>query len=143
LLINFFSWLFTQGNLDLLPMLFVGICLWIVSWTNTPKKLHSYIKSQKNENTGIAPLRSEGTLHSNPSEKANILNKQLQSAFIWVVFIPFFEYRRDICVVPVSNDLVNNKVRMSVHISILSFSTLPAMVSGPVALLGFMFFMSL
>jgi hypothetical protein len=33
LLINFFSWLFTQGNLDLLPMLFVGICLWIVSWT--------------------------------------------------------------------------------------------------------------
>jgi hypothetical protein len=31
--INFFSWLFTQGNLDLLPMLFVGMCLWIVSWT--------------------------------------------------------------------------------------------------------------
>jgi hypothetical protein len=29
----------------------------------------------------IAPLRSEGTLHSNPSEKANILNKQFQSAF--------------------------------------------------------------
>ena len=30
---------------------------------------------------------------------------------------------------PVSNDLVNNNVRMSVHISIFSFSTLPAMVS--------------
>jgi hypothetical protein len=29
----------------------------------------------------LAPLRSEGTLHSNPSEKANILNKQFQSAF--------------------------------------------------------------
>jgi hypothetical protein len=43
----------------------------------------------------------------------------------------------------VSNDLVNNNVRMSVHISIFSFSTLPAIVSGPVALLGFMFFMSL
>jgi hypothetical protein len=150
LLINFFSWLFTQGNLDLLPMLFVGMCLWIVSWTlvlkmfhnssrlilsnklykkkkrnpkykeqyqktktklqnemrnsywryienmifdieinepdqpsfkNTPQKRYSHIKSQKNENTGIAPLRSEGTLHSNPSEKANILNKQFQSAF--------------------------------------------------------------
>jgi hypothetical protein len=38
---------------------------------------------------------------------------------------------------PVSNDLVNNNVRMSVHISIFSFSTLPVMVSGPVALLGF------
>jgi hypothetical protein len=31
------------------------------SFKNTPKKLYSYIKSQKNENTGIAPLRSEGT----------------------------------------------------------------------------------
>jgi hypothetical protein len=29
------------------------------SFKNTPKKLYSYIKSQKNENTGIAPLRSE------------------------------------------------------------------------------------
>jgi hypothetical protein len=26
------------------------------SFKNTPKKLYSYIKSQKNENTGIAPL---------------------------------------------------------------------------------------
>jgi hypothetical protein len=51
------------------------------SFKNTPKKLYSYIKSQKNENTGIAPLRSEGTLHSHPSEKANILSKQFQSAF--------------------------------------------------------------
>jgi hypothetical protein len=33
------------------------------SFKNTPKKLYSYIKSQKNENTGIAPLWSEGTLH--------------------------------------------------------------------------------
>ena len=39
------------------------------SFKNTQKKLYSYIKSQK------------GTLHSNPSEKANILNKQFQSAF--------------------------------------------------------------
>ena len=46
-----------------------------------PKKLYSYIKSKKNENTGIALLRSEGTLHSNPSEKAKILSKQFQSAF--------------------------------------------------------------
>jgi hypothetical protein len=42
LLINFFSWLFTQGNLDLLPMLFVGMCLWIVSWT----KVLNYKKAQ-------------------------------------------------------------------------------------------------
>jgi hypothetical protein len=30
------------------------------SFKNTPQKLYSYIKSKKNENTGIAPLRSEG-----------------------------------------------------------------------------------
>ena len=46
-----------------------------------PKNLFTYIKSQKNENTGSASLRSEGTLHTNPTEKANILNKQFQSAF--------------------------------------------------------------
>jgi hypothetical protein len=66
-------------------MLFVGIYLWIVPWTLVLKMFHNssrlIIKSQKNENTGIAPLRSEGTLHSHPSEKANILNKQFQSAF--------------------------------------------------------------
>jgi hypothetical protein len=29
-----------------------------------PKNLYSYIKSQKKENTSIAPLRSEGVLHN-------------------------------------------------------------------------------
>ena len=46
-----------------------------------PKNLFSYMKSQKNENTGIAPLRSEGALHSEPTKKANILNTQFQSVF--------------------------------------------------------------
>jgi len=46
-----------------------------------PKNLYSYIKSQKKENTSIAPLRSEGVLHADPTEKANILNRQFQSAF--------------------------------------------------------------
>ena len=34
-----------------------------------PKNQFSYMKSQKNENTGIAPLRSEGALHSEPTKK--------------------------------------------------------------------------
>jgi hypothetical protein len=46
-----------------------------------PKNVFSYIKSQKKENTNIAPLRSEGVLHADPTEKANILNRQFQSAF--------------------------------------------------------------
>jgi hypothetical protein len=89
----------------------------------TEKAVH-YKYAEKIMQRLIAPLRSEGTLHSHPSEKANILNKQFQSAFTseantnipdkgsyacygyrsvvtWVVFISFFENRRDICVVPV------------------------------------------
>jgi hypothetical protein len=46
-----------------------------------PKNVYFYIKSQKRENTSIAPLRSEGVLHADPTEKANILNRQFQSAF--------------------------------------------------------------
>ena len=46
-----------------------------------PKNVYSYIKGQKKENTRIAPLRSEGVLHTDPTEKANILNRQFQSAF--------------------------------------------------------------
>jgi hypothetical protein len=46
-----------------------------------PKKVYSHIKSQKKENTSIAPLRSEGVIHADPTEKANILNRQFQSAF--------------------------------------------------------------
>jgi hypothetical protein len=36
-----------------------------------PKNVFSYITSQKKENTNIAPLRSEGVLHADPTEKAN------------------------------------------------------------------------
>jgi hypothetical protein len=46
-----------------------------------PKNVYSHIKSQKKENTSIAPLRSEGVIHADPTEKANILNRQFQSAF--------------------------------------------------------------
>ena len=46
-----------------------------------PKNVYSYMKGQKKENTRIAPLRSEGVLHTDPTEKANILNRQFQPAF--------------------------------------------------------------
>ena len=47
----------------------------------TPKKLFSYIKGMKNENTGISALRKNGILTNNTLEKANILNDQFQKAF--------------------------------------------------------------
>ena len=47
----------------------------------TRKKLFSYIKSMKNENTGISFLRNNGILTNNTLDKANILNKQFQNAF--------------------------------------------------------------
>ena len=39
-------------------------------FSKQPKKLYSYFKSQKTENTDISHLRSEDTLHTNPIEKA-------------------------------------------------------------------------
>ena len=38
-----------------------------------PKKLYSYIESQKKENTSIVPLRCEGILHADPTEKNQYL----------------------------------------------------------------------
>ena len=45
------------------------------------KRFWTYIKHQKTESNGVAPLRSEGILHTHPVDQATILNKQFQSAF--------------------------------------------------------------
>ena len=46
-----------------------------------PKNLFSYIKSTRSDNTGVAPLKHNGTLITDTEEKANILNNQFQSVF--------------------------------------------------------------
>ena len=46
-----------------------------------PKNLYSYIKSMKNDNTGIAALRKEGILTDNTKDKADILNEQFKNIF--------------------------------------------------------------
>ena len=40
------------------------------------KRFWTYIKHQKTESNGVAPLRSEGILHTHPVDQATILNKQ-------------------------------------------------------------------
>ncbi|XP_064633636.1 uncharacterized protein LOC135491593 [Lineus longissimus] len=40
-----------------------------------------YVKSQKNDNNGISPLRQDGKLHTKPREKARILNNQFKSVY--------------------------------------------------------------
>ena len=47
----------------------------------TPKNLFSYIKTQKTDSKTIPPLRTDGILKSDAISKANILNKQFQTAF--------------------------------------------------------------
>lgn len=54
---------------------------YMVSEGNSNKKFQSFIKGKKSDNSGIAPLRDEGTLHSTPSEQAEILNRQFSSIF--------------------------------------------------------------
>lgn len=45
------------------------------------KKFWGYIKSKKTESTGISPLKERGKLVTDPKEKAELLNKQFESAF--------------------------------------------------------------
>ena len=47
----------------------------------TSKKFWKYIKSRKTDNVEVQPLRSEGKLHSDDKDKAEILNKQFKSVF--------------------------------------------------------------
>ena len=36
----------------------------------------------RNDNNGVAPIKAEGKLHSDPTQKANLLNRQFQSVFV-------------------------------------------------------------
>ena len=47
----------------------------------TSKKLWSFIKKQKCDYCGVAPLEDCGTIHNEPQEKADILNKFFASVF--------------------------------------------------------------
>ena len=45
------------------------------------KRFWSFIKQKKTDHNGVAPLKSDGKLVSEPRQKAEILNKQFQSVF--------------------------------------------------------------
>ena len=45
------------------------------------KRFWTYITHKRSESSGVAPLHSDGILHSHPVDQVNILNKQFQSAF--------------------------------------------------------------
>ena len=45
------------------------------------KPFWRYVKTQKKDNTGVAPLKRDGTLYSDNTSKAEILNSQFQSVF--------------------------------------------------------------
>ncbi|VDI60100.1 Hypothetical predicted protein, partial [Mytilus galloprovincialis] len=45
------------------------------------KKFWTFIKHKRSDVSKIPPLKSNGTLHSEPTDKADILNGQFQKAF--------------------------------------------------------------
>ena len=70
-----------------------------------PKKFWSFIKGKKQESSGVAPLRhTDGTLHSNPHTKADILNCQLKSVFT----------KEDMSSMPDKGDSPHNTVELKI-----------------------------
>ena len=49
--------------------------------TKDSKPFWRYIKSQRQDNTGVAPLKRGGLLHPDSATKAHILNEQFSSVF--------------------------------------------------------------
>ena len=49
--------------------------------SSTAKRLWSYIKSQRKDHCGVAPLKFNGDVHNNSLAKAQILNTYFQSVF--------------------------------------------------------------
>jgi hypothetical protein len=50
--------------------------------SSTPRlRFWTYIKHKKSDKSGVAPLRKNGRLETDPINKANILNEQFQSVF--------------------------------------------------------------
>ena len=45
------------------------------------KRFWSYIKNKRSNNVGVAPLKKDGHLTSDPKQQAEILNLQFQSVF--------------------------------------------------------------
>jgi hypothetical protein len=45
------------------------------------KKLYSFIKSKKCDGSGVAPLKKDGKIYADASEKAELLNEQFSSVF--------------------------------------------------------------
>ena len=48
---------------------------------SVPKRFWAYIKLKKSDKCGVAPLRKNGRLETDTTNKANILNEQFQSVF--------------------------------------------------------------
>ena len=57
-------------------------------FTEFPKKLFSYIKAQKTENSSIPVLREVGLLRNDTHSKSNILNRQFHKEFTPVTDTP-------------------------------------------------------
>ena len=49
--------------------------------TNSNKPFWRYVKSQKSESIGVAPLKENGHIFSEPLKKAKILARQFSSVF--------------------------------------------------------------
>ena len=58
----------------------------IIEWNSTPESNDSkpfwrYVKSKQQDTVGVSPLKVDGQLHWEATDKADVLNKQFKSVF--------------------------------------------------------------
>ena len=49
--------------------------------TGKMKRIWSFVKSLRKDNSGVAPLKDQGKIHAEPVDMANILYRQYESVF--------------------------------------------------------------
>ena len=95
------------------------------------KKFWTYIKHQRSSSTGVAPLKIDGRLLSNPTEQAEALNRQFHSAFSEGKEYSREEFRQKCKMPPRDYPPIDNITVVTEGIRKLLFNLKPWKAPGP------------
>ena len=104
--------------------------------TLATKKLYSLLKNSKMDSKTSAPLKKDGQLHTNTTDKANILNKQFQSVFTPKTPLKLSQLSRMAVQDSVDNGLLDpSKIPSETHSSVPQMPNITVSLNGILKLL--------